>query len=91
MTTWTTFETIAESAERSEFALQQFFVDHLGMCQFGRSDDRTRFELSLAPLPTGGTVWACIDLQAEDDQQEFHTGTMKECVQWMAGRVLYGV
>ena len=91
MTTWTTFETLDESAHKSDHALQLFYVDRLGMVQFGLEDDRTRFVFAVAPKPDMTTTWSVMDLQAEDDQDKFTTGTMKECVQWMSGRVLYGV
>ena len=87
MTTWTTFETLDEMAQTHGGTT--IYVDRLGMHGYTR-DDRTRFEIALAPLPTGGSVWSVIDLEAEDDQDEFTTGTMRQCVQWMAGRVLYG-
>lgn len=86
MTTWTTFETLNESRTQQGEA---FCVDRLG--NFQRvEDDRTRFVFAVAPKPDMSTVWSVMDLQAEDGQERFATGAMRECVQWMAGRVLYG-
>ena len=91
MTTWTTFETLAESAQRSEFALRDFYVDHLGVCQFGSKDNRTRFRIVRGTQPKSTrTDWVVWDLKSEDDQKDAHEGSMLECVQWMAARVLYG-
>ena len=91
MTTWTTFETIDESSQRSEFALRDFYVDHLGMCQFGSKDNRTRFQIVRGTQPTSlRTDWVVWDLTAEDGQKDAYEGTMRECVQWMSARVLYG-
>ena len=84
MTSWATFETIDEMAKHGNCSA--VFVDRLGRHSFTK-EDRTRFELELAPLPTGGFVWACIDLE---EAGSYTTGTMKECVRWIAGRVLYG-
>ena len=82
MTTWTTFETIDESAQRSEFAVRSFYVDRLGVHQY-RQDERTRFKLER--VESG--QWRVIDLEEDE-----HTNPlpMRDAVRWVAGRVLYG-
>lgn len=90
MTTWITFETLDEMAQTHGGTT--IYVDRLGMHGYTRND-RTRFELAQVMKPDESIVWSCIDLEAEsgeNDLQPFATGTMRECVQWMAGRVLYG-
>lgn len=87
MTTWTTFETLDEMSKTH--GPTTIYVDQLGMHGY-TEDDRTRFIIAPAPKPDMTTVWSVMDLQAEDGQERFATGTMKECVQWMAARVLYG-
>ena len=85
MTTWTTFETIDETPRFTEV-----FIDRLGMHSY-RQDERTRFILSYQEI---NNLWHVGDLGAlEDDEcelSETYIGTMRECVQWVAGRVLYG-
>ena len=85
MTTWTTFETIAETAQRSEFAVRSFYVDRLGVHQY-HDDDRVRFTFTTV----NGTTWSVADREAEEDQSVECHGTMRDCVLWIAGRVLYG-
>ena len=85
MTTWTTLETIAESAQRSEFAVRSFYVDRLGVHQY-HEDDRVRFDVATAD----GSKWSIVDREAEDDQTGSCHGTMRDCVKWLAARVLYG-
>ena len=98
MTTWTTFETIDEMATRRENSTDEmmrcidnrFWVDRLGVHQH-REDDRTRFEFSRAMKPDESVVWVCYDHEGEEEHQaSFTTGSMRECVAWMAARVLYG-
>ena len=83
MTTWTTFETLDET--RTEQG-EAFCVDRLG--NFQRvEDDRTRFVFTR----TQGGAWNCYDNEADlDEQTTTCFGTMRQCVQWLAGRVLYG-
>lgn len=82
MTTWTTFETIDET--RTEQG-EAFCVDRLGMFQ-RLEDDRTRFVFTKGC----GRAWTCLDLQAEDGQSRECYASMRDCVQWMSARVLYG-
>ena len=90
MTTWTTFETIDENAQRSEFAAHTVFIDRLGMHSY-RQDERTRFILS---YQESNNLWHVGDLGAlEDDDAELSEttiGTMREVIQWVSGRILYG-
>ena len=82
MTTWTTFETLDES--RTEQG-EAFCVDRLG--NFQRvENDRTRFVFTKG----GGRAWNCLDLENEEGQARECYASMRDCVQWMAGRVLYG-
>ena len=82
MTTWTTFETLDESRTQQG---ESFCVDRLG--NFQRvEDDRTRFVFTKGI----DRSWNCEDLQAEDDQTGACYSSMRNCVQWMAARVLYG-
>jgi len=91
MTTWTTFETIDEMAHAHGDVT--IYVDRLGMHGYTQGD-RTRFILSrtlhASGQDFGSVLWVVEDLEAEDDQRENFRGTMRECVQFMAGRVLYG-
>ena len=84
MTTWTTFETIDEREYETEF-----YIDRLGMHSY-RQDERTRF---VRNRQSNG-LWNVGDLEvtADDDSDLSETtiGTMRECVQFIAGRVLYG-
>lgn len=87
MTTWTTFETIDESQNWDEF-----FIDRLGMHQY-RSDERTRFELVRTD-----DAWRVVDLGALEDAEDIEqisetskVGSMREVIQWVSGRILYGV
>lgn len=82
MTTWTTFETLDESRTQQGEA---FCVDRLGMFQ-RVEDDRTRFVFTKGL----GRAWNCHDLQAEDNQTGACYASMRDCVQWMSARVLYG-
>jgi len=85
MTTWTTFETIDETPR-----FQEFFVDKLGVHQYAK-DNRTRFHIVRGTQPKSvQTDWVVWDLESEDDQRDAHEGTMREVIQWVAGRVLYG-
>mgnify|MGYP005999593635 CR=1 FL=1 len=85
MTTWTTFETIDETPRFTEF-----FIDRLG-CHSYIKDDRTRFHLVRGTQPEEHrTDWVVWDLECEDDQKENHAGSMRDCIQWVSGRVLYG-
>ena len=79
MTTWTTFETIDESQNWDEF-----YIDRLGMHQY-RQDERTRFKLERIQ-----GSWIVYDQDAEDDEIGAATGSMREVIQWVAGRILYG-
>ena len=79
MTTWTTFETIDESNNWDEF-----YIDRLGVHQY-RQDERTRFKLERL-----GDEWRVEDLEAEDDQFYKYQSNMRDVIQWIAGRVLYG-
>ena len=36
------------------------------------------------------TDWVVWDLESEDDKKDAYEGSMLECIQWVAGRVLYG-
>ena len=87
MTTWVTFETIAESAQKSEFAVRTIYVDRLGCHQFHK-DERVRFEFRYLQ----GDAWIVEDYETEDSdtQQTICSGTMLDCVRFMAARVLYG-
>ena len=89
MTTWTTFETIAETAQRSEFAVRSFYVDRLGNHWYTK-DDRTRFELRRVLNDDDVLEWQVFDLEPEADQMTWCQGSMRDCVQFIAGRVLYG-
>jgi len=84
MTTWTTFETLDESRTQQGEA---FCVDRLGMFQ-RVENDRTRF---IVDRQSNG-LWHVGDLEAtgddDSDLTEESIGTMRECVQWIAGRVL---
>ena len=87
MTTWTTFETIDESQNWDEF-----YIDRLGVHQY-RQDERTRFQL----MRTFEDAWRVVDLEAlevaeniEQISETAKVGSMRECVQWVAGRILYG-
>ena len=79
MTTWTTFETIDERGYDNEV-----FIDRLGMHSY-RQDDRTRFKLERMK-----GSWIVYDQEADADEIGAATGSMRECVQWVAGRILYG-
>ena len=89
MTTWTTFETIDEMAQRSEFAHTVLYIDRLGVHGY-RQDDRTRFILNYQ----ANHLWHVGDLEASADDEcelsETYIGTMREVIQWVAGRILYG-
>lgn len=84
MTTWTIFETIDGSPRHHEV-----FIDRLGVHGYTK-DERTRFELRRVLNDEGVMEWQVFDLEPEFDQKTWHQGTMRECVQWIAGRVLYG-
>lgn len=88
MTTWTTFETIDETERFTEV-----FIDRLGVHSYIK-DERTRFKLERTFHPSGQdfgkVLWIAYDYEAEEDEMGATTGTMRECVQWVAGRVLYG-
>ena len=79
MTSWVTFETIDESQN-----WDQFYIDRLGMHQY-RSDDRTRFEIKRT-----GTEWIVEDMEASGDEYYKFQGLMRDVIQWVAGRILYG-
>ncbi len=82
MTTWTTFETIDESQNWDEF-----YIDRLGVHQY-RQDERTRFQLIRI-----GDQWQVTDYEHEANELTgswSHRGTMRDVIQWVAGRVLYG-
>ena len=82
MTTWVTFETIDESPN-----FDGFYIDRLGMHQY-RSDDRTRFELVRAE---DGNWWV-EDYEWDEvpDRSMRFKGTMREAIQWVGGRMVYG-
>lgn len=84
MTSWTIFETIDETARFTEV-----FIDRLGMHSYTK-DDRTRFELRRVLNDDDILEWQVFDLEPEDDQMTWHQGTMRDCVQFIAGRILYG-
>lgn len=79
MTSWVTFETIDESNNWNEF-----YIDRLGMHQY-RSDERTRFKLERIE-----GSWIVYDKEAENDEIGAATGSMREVIQWVAGRMVYG-
>jgi hypothetical protein len=88
MTTWTTFETLDEMAQAHGGTT--IYVDRLGLHGYVK-DDRTRFQIVRGTQPEPErTDWVVWDLESEDTQADHHSGTMRECVQWLAGRVLYG-
>ena len=92
MTTWTTFKTLDEMAQ--VHGGSTVYVDRLGMHGY-RQDDRTRFKLHSTLHPNlegdfGSVLWIVEDLEAEVDQRETFKGSMRKCVQFIAGRVLYG-
>ncbi len=87
MTTWTTFETIDESQNWDEF-----YIDRLGVHQY-RQDERTRFQL----MRTFEDAWRVVDLEASEAAEDIErisetakVGSMRDVIQWVAGRVLYG-
>ena len=80
MTTWTTFETIDESPN-----CDKFYIDKLGMCQFGQLDERTRFKLER--VESG--QWRVMDYDMEEEYTK--PTPMYQAIRWVAGRVLYGV
>lgn len=87
MTTWTTFETIDESQNWDEF-----YIDRLGVHQYAQ-DERTRFQL----MRTFEDAWRVVDLEALEDAEDIEqisetakVGSMREVIQWVAGRTLYG-
>lgn len=84
MTTWVTFETIDESQNWNTF-----YIDRLGMHQY-RADDRTRFEIRREMDDDKVIGWLVYDLEPETNQPERHFGTMRDVIQWVAGRTLYG-
>ena len=85
MTTFTTFQTIDETPR-----FREVFIDRLG-CHSYSKDSRTRFHLVRGTQPKSlRTDWVVWDLEAEDDQKDAYEGSMLECIQWVAGRVLYG-
>ena len=80
MTTWTTFETIDKTARFTEV-----FIDRLGVHSYIK-DERTRFKLNRSD-----DSWYAVDLEtSEDDEGSTKFGSMREVIQWVAGRVLYG-
>lgn len=79
MTTWTTFETIDETPRFTEV-----FIDRLGMHSYIK-DERTRFKLE-----RHNDAWIVYDYETEDDENGATVGSMREVIQWVAGRVLYG-
>ena len=79
MTTWTTFETIDENQN-----VNRFYVDRLGVHQY-RQDERTRFKLE-----RHNDAWIAYDYEPEDDENGATVGSMREVIQWVAGRILYG-
>ena len=84
MTSWITLETIDETPRFTEV-----FIDRLGVHSYIK-DDRTRFELRRVLNDEDVMEWQVFDLEPEVDQKTWCQGTMRECVQWLAGRVLYG-
>jgi len=85
MTTWTTFETIDETPRFTEV-----FIDRLGMHSYVQ-DERTRFKLERGTQPKKlRTDWVVWDLESEDTQEDYHSGTMRDVIQWVSGRILYG-
>lgn len=84
MTSWVTFETIDESQN-----WDQFYIDRLGMHQY-RSDERTRFKLERSQEHAEPSQWIAYDYEAEGDEIGATIGTMREVIQWVAGRTLYG-
>mgnify|MGYP005724266419 CR=1 FL=1 len=79
MTTWTTFETIDERGYDNEV-----YIDRLGMHSY-RKDERTRFKLERI-----NDAWIAYDYETEDEENGATVGSMREVIQWVAGRVLYG-
>ncbi len=84
MTTWVTFETIDETPRFTEF-----FVDRLGMHSYVE-DDRTRFSFVRVGIDGDAITWQIFDREHEDDQSRTVKGSMRDCVGFMASRVLYG-
>lgn len=79
MTTWTTFETIDETARFTDF-----YVDRLGVHQY-HYDDRVRFEFTRHK-----GEWVVVDNERPEGLSPAHQGSMREVIQWVAGRILYG-
>ena len=79
MTSWVTFETIDEIG-----TVENLYIDRLGVHQY-REDERTRFELE-----SFYGSWSVEDREVEDGQEPRYHGSMREVIQWVAGRVLYG-
>ena len=79
MTTWTTFETIDERDYETDF-----YVDRLGVHQY-HYDERVRFEFTRHK-----GEWVIVDNERPEDLAPAHQGTMRECVEFMSARVLYG-
>ena len=79
MTTWTTFETLDETPRFTEG-----FIDRLGMHSYVK-DERTRFKLERF-----NDAWIAYDYEAEDEENGATVGSMREVIQWVAGRILYG-
>lgn len=84
MTTWTTFETIDETERFTEV-----FIDRLGVHSYIK-DERTRFKLERSQEHAEPSQWIAYDYEAEGDEIGATIGTMREVIQWVAGRTLYG-
>ena len=83
MTTWTTFETIDETPRFTEV-----FIDRLGVHSY-REEERTRFHL----IRLRDNDWQVTDYEHELEELAgswSHRGSMREVIQWVAGRILYG-
>lgn len=82
MTTFTTFQTIDETPR-----FQEVFIDRLG-CHSYSQDNRTRFHLVRAE---DGNWWV-EDYEWDEvpDRSMRFKGTMREAIQWVGGRMVYG-
>ena len=90
MLTWTAFEALAKVAKSTnDPKLHQFYVSRSCELQYD-DDEHVRFVLSFIRTLEGEPYWSCKDRTPANIQEEYTTGTMRECVQWMAGRLLFG-
>ena len=87
MTTWATFNTIAETSNIEHGEV--FYVDRLGNFQWHAQDERTRFAFTKNGAE-GSWDFRDVEANVGEGQAVACNGSMRDCVEWMGARVLYG-